>query len=114
MWDGGAAATMLALLVDHDAPQFNVPAIGVSAIVALLAFVFAGLAWRAAQKRGTRGLRIVAAAFIVFALKGIFTAVNVETHIVPHDEIEFFLSVFDLVLLAILFVPFLPWRRAGG
>lgn len=83
---------------------------GVSVLVGLLALVMAVLAWRAALKRNNRGLRLVSLAFGVFALKNAFSAYNVRTHAVPHDAIELVLSLFDLVLLLLLFAP-LFWRK---
>lgn len=85
---------------------------GVSVLVALLALVFAGLALAARRKRGNKALAVVALAFFVFAIKNAFSAYNVMTHLVPHDAIELVLSLFDLVLLLLLFTPLLLRRRS--
>ncbi|HET6405836.1 MAG TPA: hypothetical protein VFH78_14430 [Candidatus Thermoplasmatota archaeon] len=98
--------------VDHESPGLNPYSVGVSAVVAALAFVLAVLAWRAAVRRGNPALRIVAVAFGVFGLKNVFSAYNVLTHLVPHDAIELVLSLFDLVLLLLLFLPLVLRRRS--
>lgn len=85
---------------------------GVSILVAVLALVMAVVAFRAASKRGNRALRVVGLAFVVFTAKNVFSAWNVTFHAVPHDAIELVLSLFDLVLLALLFAP-LVFRRRG-
>lgn len=105
---------MLVLLqVSHEDPLFTLPAVVLGVVVFALAAVLAGIAWRASKRRANPGLRVVAFAFALFSLKGLFTAINVQTHWIPHDAIELVLSGFDLALLALLFVPFLARRRAG-
>lgn len=84
----------------------------VSLLVAALALALAGLAFGAARKRANRALHWVALAFVVFAAKNMFSAYNVVQHAVPHDAIELVLSLFDLVLLALLFLPIVFRRRA--
>lgn len=86
----------------------------VSILVALLAGLFAGLALAARRKRPNPALAYVAAAFGVFGLKNAFSAVNVTTHVVPHDGIELILSLCDLAILAILFTPFVRRKRDQG
>lgn len=83
----------------------------VSGLIALLALVFAGIAVVASRRRRIRGLRWVAAAFVVFAAKNVFSSVNVLTHAVPHDAIELVLSLFDALLLVMLFLPLVRRRR---
>lgn len=85
---------------------------GVSLVVALLALGMAVVACVSMRRRSNRALGIVAAAFLVFAAKNVFSAVNVETHLVEHDAIELVLSLFDLVLLLLLFLPLLARRRS--
>ena len=104
---------MIFLAQAHESPALTPASVAVSALVALLALVFAGLAFAAARRRGNRALHLVAVAFAVFALKNAFSAYNVQTHVIPHDEIELILSLFDLVLLVLLFVP-LAMRRRGA
>lgn len=88
-----------------------------SGLVALLALILAVFAFRAASLRGNRNLRLVGTAFLVFSVKNIFSAYNVHAHeqptwpSVPHDTLELVLSLFDLVLLILLFVPLLLRRR---
>lgn len=101
---------MQVLAGDYDHLLAPVSA-GTSGIVALLALVMAVLALLARRRKRTRGLGMVAAAFLVFAAKNLFSAVNVLTHAVPHDVIELVLSLFDLVILLILFAPFVRRRR---
>lgn len=83
----------------------------VSGVVSLLAIAFAIVAFRAAKRRNNTALRIVGLAFVLFAGKNLFSAVNVLTHAVPHDAIELFLSLTDLVIMLLLFWPLLR-RRA--
>lgn len=104
---------MLVLLqATHEDPTFTLPAVALGVVVFLLAFTLAILGWRAARRKGNPGLRLVALAFALFSLKGLFTALNVQTHWVPHDAIELVLSGFDLALLALLIAPFLARRRS--
>lgn len=98
-------------LAVETAPAFAPLSAAVSSIVAALALVMAVVAFRAARRRGNRGLNLVGAAFLVFAAKNVFSATNVLTHLVPHDTIELVLSLFDLALLLMLFAPFLARRR---
>jgi len=90
----------------------------VSILVAILALVLTGLAVASLRRRKNPGLGFVAAAFFVFAVKNVFSAYNVVAHegaawpSVPHDAIELVLSLFDLVLLVLLFVPLFFRRRA--
>lgn len=101
---------MPALLVVEAEPLALGSAV-VSALVALLAFLMAGLALRAASRRANPALRVVALAFALFGVKNVFSAINVLTHLVEHDAIELVLSLFDLVLLALLFLPLVLRRR---
>lgn len=96
----------------HEGPELTTYSVGVSAVVALLAFVMAVLALRGASRRQNNALRIVALAFFVFGLKNVFSAYNVLTHTVPHDAIELVLSLFDLVLLVLLFLPLALRKRS--
>ena len=85
---------------------------GTSILVALLAFVLAGIAFGAMRRRGNPALKWVAIAFLLFGVKNAFSALNVLTHLVKHDAIELVLSLFDLMLLLLLLLPFLRRRRA--
>lgn len=96
----------------HESPELTPVSVGVSALVAVLAFVLAGLAFRAAARRANPALRLVAIAFVVFGAKNAFSAYNVLTHVVPHDAIELVLSLFDLGLLLLLFAPLALRRRS--
>lgn len=103
---------MFVLLVEETSPALTPLSAATSLLVALLAFVLAGLAFAAMRRRANPSLKWVALAFAVFGLKNVFSAVNVWTHLVPHDAIELVLSLFDLALLVLLFIPFLRRRRA--
>jgi phosphate/sulfate permease len=81
-------------------------AIGASLVVALLAGAMAALGFQSFRKTRNARLIFVVAAFLVFAVKGAFVAYNVNTHTVPHDAIEFVSSLFDLVIVVLLFLPF--------
>lgn len=100
---------MFILAVAHD--PMSLASSATSAVVMLLALVLCGLAFRAARARSSPSLRWVGWAFLVFALKNAFSAYNVWTHTVPHDAIELVLSIFDLVLLVLLFVPLILRKR---
>jgi hypothetical protein len=102
---------MLAL-ADATSPALTPLSSGSAIVVALLALVFAVLAFRAASKKGNASLRFVGTAFVLFALKDAFSAYNVVTHDVPHDAIELVLSLADLVIILLLFAPFAFRRRA--
>lgn len=91
--------------------ELSIVSTSTSSIVALLAFVLSALALRAARRRANPRLKWVAGAFFVFGLKNVFSAFNVATHDVPHDAIELALSVFDLVIILMLFVPLFVRRR---
>lgn len=97
--------------VAHESLVLTPYAVAVSSLVAVLAIVLAGLALRAARRRGNPALRIVALAFFAFFVKNVFSAFNVLTHVVPHDAIELVLSLFDLALLLLLFLPLVLRRR---
>lgn len=77
-----------------------------SLLVGLIALVMAALAWQARQRSGNAQLAFVAGAFGLFLAKSLFSAYNVQTHAVPHDEIELVLSLFDLLIIGLLFLPF--------
>lgn len=96
----------------HESPELTQYSAALSILVALLALVLAGLAVKSLRRRGNPALRFVAAAFGVFAVKNAFSAYNVITHVVPHDAIELVLSVFDLMLLILLFMPLALRKRA--
>jgi hypothetical protein len=50
-------------------------------------------------------------AFLVFAIKSVFVGANVQTHTVQHDAIEFVSALFDLVIIVLLFLPFVTNGR---
>lgn len=105
------------LLLDETFPALTPYSAATSGLVALLATLMAVVAFRAGRKRGNPGLALVGWAFVVFAVKNLFSGYNVLTHdhagapSIPHDEIELVLSLFDLVIMALLFAPFLLKRR---
>ena len=101
---------MLVLLAVETSPELTSWSSATSFAVALLALVFAVLAWRAGARRGNPRLTLVAAAFATFAAKNVFSAYNVVSHTVPHDAIELVLSLFDLVAMTLLFLPFVLRR----
>lgn len=76
-----------------------------SLLVGLIALVMAALAWQARRRSGNRQLGFVAGAFGLFLAKSLFSAYNVQTHYVPHDTIELVLSLFDLAIIGLLFLP---------
>lgn len=104
-----ACRRMLVLAAVHD--SLSAASSATSVIVMLLALGLSVIAYRAARLRSTPSLKWVGVAFVVFALKNGFSAFNVWTHTVPHDAIELALSIFDLVLLALLFAPLVLRRR---
>lgn len=86
-------------------------AVAASALVALLAGTMAYLGFRSYGKTRNPRLVFVAVAFLVFAIKSIFVGANVQTHFVQHDAIEFVSALFDLVIVVLLFLPFVVNRR---
>lgn len=100
------------VLLDATSPELTPYASVVSGIAALLAVVFAFLAFGAARRRGNPGLRWVAGAFLLFAAKNVFATFNVVTHRVPHDAIELVLAATDLLIMAMLFAPLILRRRS--
>lgn len=104
---------MLVILAEGAVDTANAPiSSGISGVVAVMALVFAILALLAWRRRPNRGLVWVAAAFFVFAVKNVFSSIMVTTHFVEHDDIELVLSLCDLVILVLLFVPLVFRRRA--
>lgn len=107
---------MLLVLADGGLGTLATASAGTSALVALLALILAIFAFRAAGLTANRNLRLVGFAFLVFAVKNVFSAYNVFAHesagmpSVPHDALELVLSLFDLGLILLLFLPLL-WRR---
>lgn len=83
----------------------------VSGVVAVLALGLAVVAFGAARKRANRGLYYVGLAFLVFGVKNAFSAYNVLVHTVQHDDIELVLSLFDLAIIGLLFLPLVRRRR---
>lgn len=102
---------MFVVLADTQMPALTPASVTLSILVALLALALAGMAIAAGRRRANPALRWVAAAFGVFAAKNLFSAYNVQYHTVPHDAIELVLSLFDLLLLVLLFVPLVLRRR---
>lgn len=106
------------LLAASEAPRLTPASAAVSLLVTALALTMAGLAIASLRRRGNPALRFVAAAFVLFAVKNAFSAYNVVAHeragwpSVPHDAIELVLSLFDLALLLLLFLPLFLRRRA--
>jgi lysylphosphatidylglycerol synthetase-like protein (DUF2156 family) len=77
-----------------------------SLVVLILSLVMGYLAYKSYRRTANAQLLFVGAAFGVFAVKAIFVAVNVTSHAVPHDAIEFVSALFDLVIVGLLFIPF--------
>src|SRR5439155_19346070 len=82
-----------------------------SGLVALLALGFSVYAFVTYRKRGNRSTLIVGIAFLVFALRNVFSAVSVLTDVVKHGTDELILSLFDLALMIILIAPLFRRRR---
>lgn len=103
---------LLLSVADTAGPNLALASASTSVLVAALATTMAVIAFRAASRRGNPGLRLVGWAFVLFAVKNIFSAVNVGfTHYIRHDAIELVLSLFDLAILALLFAPLMRRRR---
>lgn len=81
-------------------------AAGAAFVVALLAAVMAYLGTKSYRNTGNTRLLFVVVAFLVFVVKSLFTAYNVSSHAVRHDTIELVGSLFDVVIVVLLFIPF--------
>ncbi len=81
-------------------------AVAASILVVLLSGLMAYWGARSYKATGNLRLLFVVVAFVVFVLKSLFVAYNVQYHAVPHDSIEFVGALFDLVVVMVLFVPF--------
>lgn len=110
------SSRVLFLALEETLPALTPYSAATSGIVALMALIMAIVAFRARSKRGNKALTLVGWAFVVFAVKNLFSGYNVVAHersgwpSVPHDEIELVLSLFDLVIMLFLFAPFLLRR----
>ncbi len=82
-----------------------------SALVAILAAAFSVIAFRAYKKRANVSMRAVGLAFLVFALRNLFSAFNVITDVIHHGVVELVLSLFDLALMVLLPAPLVMRRR---
>lgn len=92
-------------------PSATTLAVAASALVAVLAGAMAYLGFRSFRKTRNPRLVFVAVAFLVFAIKSVFVGANVQTHLVPHDSIEFVSALFDVIIVVLLFLPFVLNRQ---
>lgn len=86
-----------------------------SVLVAGLAVVMATLGYKSYRTTGNRRLAFIVVTFGLFAFKGLFAAYNLRAHDlgssgIPHDTLELLLALFDLFIVALLFVPFILVR----
>lgn len=87
-------------------------AVAAAAIVAALSLLMAYWGYRAYKTTENIRLLFVVLAFITFVIKSLFVAYNVKYHAVQHDSIELVSTLFDLLIVLILFLPFLgPGKR---
>lgn len=82
-------------------------AVATSICVAAIAGLMAALGFKSFRKTRNPRLLFVVTAFGVFSLKSVFVAYNVNSHVVPHDGIEFVSAIFDLLIVVLLFLPFI-------
>lgn len=85
-----------------------------SAIVFILAGVMAYLGLKSYRTTGNERLLFVVLAFGVFMLKSVVIGVNdfaVKHIFFEHHTALFFAAVFDVIIVALLVVPFLAPRR---
>jgi uncharacterized membrane protein YfcA len=87
-------------------PDPTALAIAASLVVALVTAAMAVLGWRSYKATDNPRLVFVVLAFALFALKSLFVAYNVQTHVVGHDSIEFFSALFDVGIVVLFFMPF--------
>ncbi len=80
-----------------------------SAIVALIAFAMAYLSWKSYRRTNNPRLVFPLLAFLVFGVKSIFVVANelADPHPVPHDSVLFVAGLFDVLVVAMLFIPFI-------
>ena len=81
-----------------------------SAIVLVVAIIAAALTWvalRAQRRTSSRSLGFVAAAFGLFALKGLVVSVALWNDMLAHQHLEVVSALFDLGIVVLLFWPIL-------
>ena len=71
-------------------------------LISLILFIVGFLSYR--KSRDIR-LLSVTAAFGVFFVKNLFTAISLYYNIVPHGDLELYESCLDLVALVLLLIP---------
>ncbi|MHB8586856.1 MAG: hypothetical protein ACYDDF_13595 [Thermoplasmatota archaeon] len=78
-------------------------------VVALIALALAIVGFVSRNRSRNRKVAWVATAFAVFAAKNAFSAWAIYTGSVSHADLELYLAIIDLVVLALLVTPlFLP------
>jgi len=103
--------------MDFTGPDPEIPrsvalsSVTTSLVVAVLALAFSVMAFRAYSKRSNSAMQWVGVAFLVFALRNLFSAFNIWTEAIHHGTVELVLSLFDLALMLILMTPLLLRRR---
>lgn len=82
-------------------------AVAASLLVAALAGYMAYRVLRSYRMTSDLRLLFVVMAFLVFVLKSIFIAITVTPpHVVRHDTIEAVGALLDVIVVALLFIPF--------
>ncbi|MBW3582893.1 MAG: hypothetical protein KY455_07325 [Euryarchaeota archaeon] len=88
-------------------------AMATSTIVAALAIVMGWLSLRSYHATGNVRILFVAVAFAVFILKALFVVTNelADPHFVDHHVALYISGLFDVVIVLLLFVPFVARGR---
>lgn len=74
--------------------------------VAAVAFVLFVLATVAYRRRQNQALAFLVLAFLVFAIKNTFAAISISMALVPHEHLEVYEGLSDLVVVGLLIAPY--------
>lgn len=80
--------------------------IAILAIVASISAALTIIAAFAYRRRHNRILLFLIFAFIVFTVKNVFAAVSLSLEWIPHEHLEVYEGLFDLVTVALLIAPY--------
>lgn len=82
-------------------------------VVALIAAIMAYLGYRSYEATGNTKLLFIVIAFVVVVLRSLLVAVNEfsPSHPIDHHSEVVIIGIFDIIVVLLLFVPFLARPR---